>query len=232
MTFTKRNDGRKFDELREIKAEIGVVPRADGSAKFQIGKTVAIAAVYGPRSLYPKFLKNNKKGILRCYYNMLSFSGAGERVKPGPNRRSKEIGLITEKALVPVLDLSEFPGSVVDIFIELIQTDAGTRCAGITAAAMALADAGFTMKDLVSAIAIGKIENKIIVDVDKSEEDYEEGMADIPIAMIPRTGQITMLQLDGFIKKEDLMDVLKTARKACQQIYMIQREALKVRYQK
>mgnify|MGYP001562136527 CR=1 FL=1 len=232
MTYNKRSDGRKFDELRPIKAEVGVIPRAEGSARFQIGKTVAVAAVYGPRPLFPKFLKNNERGVLRCYYNMLSFSGSGERVRPGPSRRSKEIGLVTEKALAPALDLTAFPGSTIDVFIELVQTDAGTRCAGITAAAMALADAGFPMKDLVSAIAVGRIDDKIVIDVDKSEEDYEGGMADISIAMMPRTGQVTMLQMDGYLKRDELREVLKTAQKACAEIYKNQKEAFEARYTK
>ena len=232
MTYNKRLDGRKFDELRPIKAEAGVVPRADGSAMFQIGKTIAIAAVYGPRELYPKFLKNSETGILRCNYNMMSFSGAGERVRPGANRRGKEIGLITQNALEPVLDLSEYPGAVVDVYIELLQTDAGTRCAGITAAAMALADAGFIMKDLVAAVSVGFIEDRLIVDIDGDEEHHEKGNTDIPVAMIPRTGQITLLQMDGPASKEQLSEAINAARKAIEEIAKIQREALKARYKK
>lgn len=232
MPYNKRFDGRKFDELREISAEVGVVPNADGSAKFKIGKTIAYAAVYGPRVLHPRFLQNPTKGVLRCNYNMMSFSGSGERVRPGPSRRSKEISHITEKALEPVLDLSEFPDAVIDIFIELIQTDAGTRCAGITAAALALADAGFPMKDLVSAIAVGRIEDKIVLDVSKEEEDYEGGMADIPIAMMPRTGEITLLQMDGLVTLNELKEVLKSAKKACEQVYKVQKDALRARYLK
>ena len=153
----KRPSGRKLDELREMSAKIGVVPRADGSAMFQIGNSIAIAAVYGPRDLFPSFLQDPSRGILRCEYNMMTFSGSGDRVRPGGNRRAKEISLVTEKALMPVLDLSAFPGAVVDVYIELLQTDAGTRCAGITAAAMALADAGIPMKDIVSAVSVGKV---------------------------------------------------------------------------
>src|SRR3989344_3248754 len=104
MAYTKRIDGRKsFDELRPISAKAGIIPRAHGSAMFQIGKTVALAAVYGPRELYPKFMHNPKTGILRCVYEMMPFSGSGERVRPGPSRRSKEISMVTEKALLPVL---------------------------------------------------------------------------------------------------------------------------------
>ena len=230
MTYSKRFDGRKFEELRKMEAKIGVVKRADGSALFKIGKPHAIAAVYGPRELHPTFLRDPEKGLLRCNYNMMSFSGSGERVRPGPSRRSKEISLVITNALLPVLDLSPYPNTVVDIFIELIQTDAGTRCAGIIAAAMALADAGIPMKDLVSSVSVGLVGDKIVVDLSKEEEDYDGGATDIPFAMTPRNGSITLLQLDGIIKKDKLMEALKLAAKACSQIYQLQREALKARY--
>ena len=89
MSYETRNDGRKLDELRPISAKVGVIKKADGSAYFKIGKTVAYAAVYGPRDLYPKFKQDPKRGILRCHYNMMPFSGTGERVRPGQNRRAK-----------------------------------------------------------------------------------------------------------------------------------------------
>ncbi|MEK6922802.1 MAG: exosome complex exonuclease Rrp41 [Nanoarchaeota archaeon] len=215
-----------------MKAQVGIIPNADGSAMFQIGKTIALAAVYGPRELFPKFLQNSDRGILRCYYNMMSFSGSGERVRPGPSRRSKEISYITENALLPALNLEDFPNSVVDVYIELLQTDAGTRCAGITAAAMALADAGFQMKDLVSAASVGFIENRLIVDVSNEEEHYEKGNTDIPIAMMPRTGEITLLQMDGFASKEELAEGIIVAKAVCMEIYKVQQEALKARYKK
>ena len=49
--YTKRFDNRKFDELRKIDAKVGVIKRADGSAMFKMGDTIAIAGVYGPREL-------------------------------------------------------------------------------------------------------------------------------------------------------------------------------------
>lgn len=230
MVYSQRADGRKFDELRPIEAEVGVIKRADGSAMFKIGKTVALAAVYGPRALHPTFLRNPETGILRCNYNMLAFSGSGERVRPGPSRRSKELGLVIEKALSPVLDLRAFPDSVVDVYIELIQTDSGTRCAGITAAAMALADAGLPMKDLVAAVSVGLVGDKIVVDLNKEEEDYEEGATDVPIAMTSVDNKITLLQLDGNATKEQIKELLEYAKKACSKIHEIQKKALKDRF--
>ncbi len=228
--YEKRFDGRDWEELRPMSAKVGVIPRADGSAMFQIGKTTAYAAVYGPRDLHPRFLQDPSKGILRCDYNMLPFSGHGERVRPGTSRRSREIGLVMQNALMPVLDLKDYPNTVVDVFVDLPQTDAGTRCAAITAASMALADAGLKMKDLVSSVAVGKVGDKIVADLNYDEEAFEGGSADIPVAMIQSTGEITLLQLDGEVSKEDLKEALEKARKACKKIYELQKKALKEKY--
>ncbi|MBI2546032.1 exosome complex exonuclease Rrp41 [Candidatus Woesearchaeota archaeon] len=224
-----RSDGRKDDELRPVTAKAGIIKRADGSGYFKVGNTEAYAAVYGPRNLYPKFMQNPERGILRCSYNMMPFSGAGERVRPGGSRRSKEISLVTEKALLPVLELSEYPNSVVDIFIEFPQTDAGTRCAGICAASIALADAGLVMKDLVSAVAVGYNKGRILVDVSKEEEDIE-GMTDIPVAVLPRTGKISLLQMDGQIPPAELQKAVAMAKEASRKLYEIQKQALKDKY--
>src|SRR3989344_5177816 len=178
MVYSKRSSGRKFDELRKMEAKVGIIPRADGSAMFKIGDTIAIAAVYGPRELHPKFLQNQERGLLRCNYDMISFS-VPERKKPGPARRSVEISMVTEKALMPVLDLTKYPNTVVDVFIQIVQANSGTRCAGICAASMALANAGIPMKDLIGAVSVGKVGDKIVADLDKEEEDYEEGATEI-----------------------------------------------------
>src|SRR3989338_1959592 len=231
MGYSQRLDGRKLDELRPIEAKAGVIKNADGSAFFRIGKTSAYAAVYGPRELYPKFMQDPSKGILRCNYSMMPFSGIGERVRPGPNRRAREISLVTEKALAPVVELGEFPNAVIDVFIELPQTDAGSRCAGICAASMALADAGIPMKDLVAAVSVGKVHDKILVDLDYNEEAYEDGpVADIPIALVPSTQKISLLQIDGEISKEELMQALELGRTVIPQIIEIQKKALKEKY--
>jgi exosome complex component RRP41 len=231
MAYKERPDGRKFDEARKIEAKVGVIPNADGSAYFKIGNTAAFAAVYGPRNLHPKFLQDPSKGILRCNYNMMPFSSSGDRVRPGGSRRSKEISLVTKNALLPVLNLVEYPNSVVDVFIELPQTEAGSRCAGICAASMALADAGLAMKDLVAAVSVGRVDDKLVVDLDYKEESYEDGpVADIPVAMMPNQDKVTLLQMDGLVSKEDLKKVLEMGKKVCKDIYEAQKKALKDKY--
>jgi len=228
MPYTKRSDGRKMDELRPIKAKVGIIPNADGSAMFGAGKTIAIAGVFGPKPLHPQHLQKPDRGIIRVEYNMLPFS-VGERARPGPSRRSKEINLITANALSSVVDLKRFPGTVIDVQIMIVQADAGTRCAGINAAAMALAHAGIVMKEMISSVAIGKIDDKIVMDITKEEEDYEEGegSTDIPFTMTSRTNEVVHLQLDGKIQTKRFKEALEAAKIACGKILDLQTKALK-----
>ena len=232
MSYSKRYDGRAVSEMRPIEAKAGVISRADGSGYFRIGGTEAYAAVYGPRNLFPRFMQDPKKGILRCKYNMMPFSGSGDRVRPGTSRRSKEISWVTQQALLPALNLEDFPNAVVDVFIELPQTDAGTRAAGICAAAIALADAGLTMKGLPASIAVGRVGDKLVIDLTKEEEDFdgEGGVADMPIAMLPNLNQVTLLQMDGHLDPKLVVEGVNLAREALFEINKIQREALRARY--
>ncbi len=219
-----------MDELRPMEAKAGVIPNATGSASFRVGKTWALAAVYGPRELVPRFKQDPTKGLLRCHYSMMPFSGTGERIRPGANRRAQEIAMVMCKALEPLVDLSAFPNAVVDVFVDLPQTDAGTRCAAISAAAIALADAGIPMKDLVGSVAVGQVDGTVVSDMIYDEEAYDGVVSDIPVAMTHNTKEITLLQMDGEISKEDLLKALEQARDATEKIFQVQRKALLERF--
>ena len=93
---------------------------------------------------------------------------------------------------------------------------------------MALAHAGIPMKDLVSSVSIGKLDKQLVVDVNKYEEDWEEGegATDIPITMTSK-GKLTHIQLDGKITAPQLKEAIELAKKANQEIYEIQKKALK-----
>lgn len=225
----ERSDKRKQDELRPVVMKAGVVKNANGSALVQLGKTKVIAAVYGPRDLYPQYLQEFNKAILRCRYVMVPFSSE-ERVRPGPSRRSIEISKVTREALEPALWLEEYPRTVIDIYIDVLQADAGTRCAGINAASIALADAGIPMRDLITAIAAGKIENDHILDLAGEEEEIAE--CDLPIAYLPREKKITLLQMDGDLPIKDVKALVRLAIKGCELLYAKQKQALKERWKK
>jgi exosome complex component RRP41 len=222
-----RNDGRKVDELRKIRIEAGVLKRADGSAYIEWGENKILAAIYGPKEMHPRHLQNPSEAVVQCRYNMAAFS-VEERKKPGPTRRSVEISKIIAEMFSYVIFIKQFPRTTIDIFIEVLQADAGTRCAGITAASVALADAGLPMKDLVPACAVGKIANQIALDLRKEEDNY--GEADMPVAILPRSSEIILLQMDGHLTVEEFKKGITLAMNACKQIYKLQCDALRTRY--
>ncbi|MDD1767171.1 MAG: exosome complex exonuclease Rrp41 [Methanomassiliicoccales archaeon] len=222
-----RIDGRKVDELRPIKIEAGVLKRADGSAYVEWGKNKVLAAVYGPRECHPRHLQDPSKALVQCKYNMIAFS-VSDRKRPGPDRRSVEISKIISEALEYVVFTEYFPRTSVDVYIEILQANAGTRCAGLTAASVALADAGIPMKDMIPSVAVGKIDDQVVLDLCKEEDNY--GQADLPIAVVPRTGDILLMQMDGHMTLDEFNKAMEYGFGACEKIYQLQKDALKRRY--
>ncbi len=223
----KRLDGRLPEEMRPIQMKLDVVSQADGSAEVRFGNTVVIASVYGPRTLHPKYLQEAEFGILRCRYNMAPFS-VDERKSPGPDRRSIEISKITRLALEPAIFLEEFPRTVIDVFIEVIQGDGSTRVTGINAASLALASAGIPMKDLVAACSVGKIDGTLVVDLSGEEDVNSE--SDLNFAIMPSKDEITLLQSDGELTKDELLKLIDYAKKNCIKIYEMQKKTLKEKF--
>jgi exosome complex component RRP41 len=223
-----RPDGRRNDEIREVKIEAGVLKRAVGSSYVEWGKNKVYAAVYGPREVFPRFLTKNEQALIRCRYNMAPFS-VDERKRPGPDRRAVEIGKVMQGALEPAILAHLFPKTMIEVNVEVVQASAGTRCAGITAASVALADAGIPMRDLVPACAAGKANDQIVLDLGKEEDNL--GQADVPVAIIPRTGEITLLQMDGSLSSLELEEIIRLAMTGCMTVYEKQKEALRKKYE-
>ena len=222
-----RTDGRKPNELRPIKMEVGVLSNADGSAYIEQGRSKILAAVYGPREVHPRHLALPDRALLRCRYHMAPFS-VEERKSPAPSRREIELSKVIRQALEPAIFLEKFPRTSIDVFIEVLQADGGTRCAGTTAAALALADAGIPMRDLVVACAAGKVDGVLVLDLNDIED--KEGEADLPVAYMPNLGVVSLLQMEGLLTVDEFKQALELAIEGCKQIYKMQKEALKAKY--
>jgi exosome complex component RRP41 len=222
-----RLDGRKPDELRSIKLEVGVIPNADGSAYVEHGKNKILVGVYGPREVHPKHLALQDRTVLKCRYHMAPFS-VQERKSPAPSRREIELSKVIRESLQPSIFMEYYPRTMIDVFIEILQADGGTRCAAITAASLALADAGIPMRDLVVACAAGKADDTIVLDL--MDEEDKQGKADVPVALMPNLNAITLLQMDGKLTHEEFENAVNLAIDGCKRIYSMQKEALKAKY--
>ncbi len=223
----KRIDGRDLEEMRPLTMKVGVLKRADGSAFVELGNTRILAAVFGPCKMHPQHRQDPKKAVLSVRYNMAPFS-TSERVRPGPSRRSTEIGLVIKKALESIIFLEEFPKTEIQVFIEVLEANASTRVTGLTAASLALADAGIPMKGMVSSCSVGKIQDKLVLDVAGAEDSY--GSADFPVATINGGDKVTLLQLDGDLKQTELRKALELAQKGNKILFEHQKEVLKTSY--
>ncbi|MEO3993792.1 MAG: exosome complex exonuclease Rrp41 [Desulfurococcaceae archaeon TW002] len=222
-----RHDGRKLDELRPTKMEVSILSNASGSAYVEFGKTRVIAAVYGPREPPQRYMVLPHRAVLRCRYHMAPFS-TDERKNPAPSRREMEISKVIREALEPVVVSEAFPRTSIDVFIEVISADGGTRTAALNAASLALADAGIPMKDLVAAVAVGKVDGYLVLDVDQVEDNY--GEADMPVAIAPSLNMVTLLQLNGVMTPQEFSQALNLALKGINEIYRLQKETLRNKY--
>ena len=222
-----RIDGRKLDELRSIRIQAGALHQADGSAFVEWGANKVMAAVYGPREVHPRHLQQNDKAVVQCRYNMAAFS-VDERKRPGLDRRSQEISKVIAEAFESIVFAEEFPRTSIDIYIEVLQANAGTRCAGLVAASVALADAGIPMVDLLPAVAVGKVAGAIALDLKKEEDNF--GEADLPMALVPQSGRLVLLQMEGHMTEAELAQALDLGVKGCRDIYEKMKQALRDRY--
>tara|TARA_A100001037_G_scaffold286299_1_gene294578 strand:+ start:1637 stop:2359 length:723 start_codon:yes stop_codon:yes gene_type:complete len=222
-----RVDGRKAGDLRPIKMEIGVVPVADGSASVRWGTNYVIASVYGPMEAHPRKIQRQDRAVIDVRYNMAPFSTT-DRIRPGFNRRSREISKVTADALESVVLLELYPRSKIRVEIEVICAEAGTRCVGLTAASLALADAGIPMTDMVVSVASGKINDVVVCDLNKEEDNY--GEADLPMGILPNSGELVFLQMDGDLSPNQFQEAWDYNIAAAGEVHKLMKEAISNKY--
>lgn len=222
-----RLDGRRWDELRPIKLEVGILKNADGSAHIEWGKNKITAAVYGPKEVHPKHQVLPDRALLRSRYHMAPFS-VDERKNPAPSRREIEISKVIREALEPAVIVENYPRTAIEVWVEVLQSDGGSRVAGITAASLALADAGIDMRDMVVGCSCGLIGETVVADLDDTED--KEGNGDMPVAIMPNFGLVTLLQVDGIYTRANFQKAFELAIEKGKQIYGMQRKALTQKY--
>ena len=218
-----RMDGRTAGDIRPVSINAGIIPVADGSAEVIWGTNHVVAAVYGPMEAHPRKIQKQDRAVLDVRYNMAPFSTT-DRIRPGFNRRSREISKVTAEALESVVLTELYPRSKIRVEIEVLTAEAGTRCAGITAASVALADAGIPMTDMVISVASGKINGVVVCDLNKEEDNY--GEADLPMGVCANSGELVFLQMDGDLSQEEFKQAWASNMNAASRVHEIMKKAL------
>jgi len=151
-----------------------------------------------------------------------------ERKSPAPSRREVELSKVIREALEPSVFVDLYPRAGIDVFVEVLQADGGTRCAAITAASLAIADAGIPLRDLVVGCAAGKVDDTVVLDLYDAEDKL--GVADVPVAIMPNLNAVTLLQMDGILTPAEFETAVSMAIDGCKKIYAMQKEALRIKY--
>ncbi|KAK7332776.1 hypothetical protein VNO80_29531 [Phaseolus coccineus] len=218
-----RLDGRRPMEMRQIRAEIGAVSKADGSAIFEMGNTKVIAAVYGPREVQNRSQISNH-ALVRCEYSMANFSTGDRMRKSKGDRRSTEISLVIRQTMEASILTHLLPRSQIDIYVQVLQADGGTRSACINAATLALADAGIPMRDLVTSCSAGYLNSTSLLDLNYVEDSA--GGPDVTLGILPKLDKVTLLQMDSKLPIDILENVMQLAIEGCKAIANYIREIL------
>ncbi|MEW6036507.1 MAG: exosome complex exonuclease Rrp41 [Candidatus Micrarchaeota archaeon] len=226
----KRTDGRAMEDLRNLRIEVGVISEADGSAYVEWGGNKIVCGVYGPRECIPRHEASPYHSLVKCRYMMSPFASLEEHSRSGPSRRSTELSKVIREVFENLIIAERFPNTQIDIYIDVLQADGGTRTASVTAAAVALANAGIPMKDMVAAVAVGKAGNMLALDLNKLEDNF--GQSDMPIAISHRDGKLLLLQMDGLLTREEVVTMLDMAARGCEKVNAMQSDALKRFYEK
>ncbi|CAI5537685.1 unnamed protein product [Closterium sp. Naga37s-1] len=210
--------------MRQLKCELGVLRSADGSASFEMGNTKVLAVVYGPREVTNRADALPDRAVVRCEYGMASFS-TGERRRRGKmDRRSVEISLVIRQTLEAAIMLELLPRTQIDIFVQVLQADGGTRSACINAATLALCHAGIPMRDLVTSCASGYLNATPLLDLNYVEDSG--GGPDVTVGYLPSSDKISLLQMDAKLPMDTFEEVVKLAVTGCKAIAHRMRQVL------
>jgi len=217
----KRPDGRNPDELRPLAAKTGVIPRTHGSGLFQRGETKALSAATlgapGDQQLLDGMEITGKKRFLH-HYNFPPYSCGEVRFLRAPGRREIGHGMLAEKTLLPLIpSVEEFPYTI-RVTSEIVSSNGSTSMAALSAASLALMDAGVPVKSHATGISMGLIAKdtqtyKILTDIQGPEDHH--GDMDFKVAGTRKgVNAIQMdVKIDG-ITEEMMGRVLEQGKKA------------------
>jgi len=235
-----RSDGRKPDQLRPVVITPRYIKHAEGSALIEVGDTRVICTV-SVEERVPSFLKGSGEGWITCEYGMLPRStgtrSQREVSKGRPSGRTHEIQRLIGRSLRAVVDLKALGERTLWIDCDVIQADGGTRTASITGAFVALVEALRHLKtksafgdlpvtDFVAATSVGRVDGRILLDLNYEEDSKAE--VDMNIV---KTGDGRFVEVQGTAEEQpfsqaDLSALMAAADAGISQLVAIQRSVL------
>ncbi|OGW92412.1 MAG: polyribonucleotide nucleotidyltransferase [Omnitrophica bacterium RIFCSPHIGHO2_02_FULL_63_14] len=209
-----RTDGRKYDEIRAITCEIGVLPRTHGSALFTRGQTQSLGVATLGTSRDEQIIDAIEGDIFKNFmfhYNFPSYSVGEIKPNRGPGRREIGHGALAERGLRPVMpSKDEFPYTI-RLVSEILESNGSSSMASVCSGTLALMEAGVPVKAPVSGIAMGLVKEKDRVAVLSDIAGVEDHLGDMDFKVTGTAQGITALQLDLKLKESLGIETLRKA---------------------
>jgi len=234
LTHGVRLDGRKFDEVRPIWIETGVLPRTHGSAVFTRGETQAlVTCTLGTADDAQKiesFEGETWKSFM-LHYNFPPFSVGEVGFMRGPGRREVGHGALAERSLMPLMPAEDQFPYTVRVVSDILESNGSSSMASVCGGSLAMMDAGVPLKSAVAGIAMGLVMDEktgrfaVLSDIAGAEDHY----GDMDFKVAGTAEGITALQMDikvGGITTEVMNKALEQARRGRLHILDKMREAL------
>jgi polyribonucleotide nucleotidyltransferase len=196
-----RLDGRKFDEVRSIWSEVGVLPRVHGSAVFTRGETQAmVTATLGTAEDQQRVEGVEGDGYKRfmLHYNFPPFSVGEVAFLRGPGRREVGHGALAERALSPIVPTEDQFPYTIRIVSDILESNGSSSMASVCGGSLAMMDAGVPLSAPVAGIAMGLIMDEstgkyaVLSDIAGAEDHY----GDMDFKVAGTAAGITALQMD------------------------------------
>lgn len=236
----QRPSGRRQDQLRSIKISRQYTCHAEGSVLVEVGDTKVLCTASVEKGV-PRWMRGEGRGWLTAEYGMLP-RATTERVAREAARgkqagRTVEIQRLIGRSLRAALDMKKLGENTIMIDCDVLQADGGTRCASITGASVALADAvqhliarkrikADPMLGMISAISVGIYQGEPVLDLDYAEDSAAE--TDMNVVMRDASG---FIEVQGTAEgepysPEQLQAMLDLARRGANQVLQVQKMAL------
>ncbi|KAG7451013.1 uncharacterized protein BT62DRAFT_1071619 [Guyanagaster necrorhizus] len=221
-----RSDGRRQYELRDITIDMSQQGTADGSAIITHGLTQVLVSVFGPREAKMRSQTLYDRANINVEVSIASFSTGERRKRSRGDKRILEMAATIKSTFEPVVQTNLYPRSQIDIFVQVLQQDGGLLQACINATMLALASAGISLLDFVSAVTGGVHSTSPMLDLTALEEN------DIPhvtVAVMPRTGKVTLITMETRLHVDRFEEIFKLACEAGKVIHGEMRAAIRLR---
>jgi exosome complex component RRP41 len=215
-----RIDGRRPNEIRPIECESGdIVAGSDGSASVSMGLTKAIAYIYGPRPLGKRQSSKPGHAAVLVEYRTATFGAIDRKRRSKGDRQSQERALWLQGIFEQAILTDQYPKSQIEIFVEVLQQDGSPVSAAINAVTLALVNAGIPMRDVVSSVTLGLMDNKsILVDLNHSEAENGAGSAQICMATYSREGRVCLCEVESKVPVASFDEALRLGIHSCGEI--------------